>query len=166
MPEPGKPTLTTLKRMERAEDVLSQPDMTPKKARRLLAQEWGLTNRQAGRVIRRVYDQWAIESQGMTREQKRAQMRHRLQRFQRKAIDRRGGIFNPTEGCVEWYDNPDVGAASRTAELECRLDGLLEQPETTSVSLDVSVLKVMQQAYGLAEDAGVKELPEGDGEDD
>lgn len=151
-----KITNETRRRMAQAEELLCEPGMTTKKARRLLAVEWGISNRQAGRVLEKVHQQWRIEAQA-DRERKRDHMRHRLQYAQRKALTRKAALFNPADGCVEYYESPDAGASIRAMELECRLDGLLEQDGAPTVlinngeiNFDQKVLQAMQQVYGLA----------------
>lgn len=144
----AKPTPHTRMRMERAEDLLTS-GISPKRARSMLAQEWGVTSRQAARVIRYVLRQWEIESRA-GREERRNMMRAKMQGVFRTAM-RRKGVTVSSRGNVVEYDNPDIGGAAKILELECRLDGLLEQPETerTVIISGEELREIAAAMYGL-----------------
>jgi len=171
MPEIGEPRLATMQRMQRAEEKLLELGMTQRRARRELAEEWGMSNRQVGRIIRRVFDAWRIEGR-LNREDKRNAMRQRIQYVQRRALSRKAALFNPADGCVEYYENPDSGAAIRGMELECRLDGLLEQDGGANIFVgDEAVREAIAAAYGIEVPTEVqavvrapKKLVEGEGD--
>ena len=106
-----------------------------------IRQQFGLSRRMATRYINAVLLKWEAESDGETRQQKRAQMRQILSRVYRKAITRKG-VAVTREG-AEYYDDPDTRGAVNVLELLCRLDGLLEQPDTGG-GMNVTILQHIQ----------------------
>jgi len=92
-------------------------------AERELASKWDMRPRQARRYLTAVRAVWKREGQ-RERGEKRDEMRGRIRMLTDAAA--RG------EGCER---GPDYGAVGRLLELECRFDGLLEQPNSATINI-------------------------------
>lgn len=92
-----------------------------------VARELGMTRRQASHYVRAVRRRWEREG-ASDREAKRDEMRSLLRAGLAQCIGKKKK-YKRKDGSEVVQDDPDMMSAARFAELMCRLDGLLEQPE-------------------------------------
>lgn len=92
-------------------------------AERALASKWGMRPRQARRYLTAVRAIWKREGQ-RDRNEKRDEMRGRIRALTDAAARGEGREHGP-----------DYGAVSRLLELECRFDGLLDQPGGATINV-------------------------------
>ena len=143
----ARTTADVLVRLEETEDIMVR-SLSSRAAAKEVARKYGLSRRQASTYVRRVVDRWKAESDA-GRDAKRARMRAFLEGVAAEGMGRNGVYVSKTGETVE-YSDPDIRGAVNCAELLCRLDGLLEQPDA-KVSVDVTLFEKLQQHYGLGD---------------
>lgn len=139
---------TQPQRIDEVEEVLLTGVSTAR-ATGLVARKFGIGRRQANEYVRAALQRWRDESTGDARDEKRALIRETLWEILQKAKDRTG-VTVDGEGVVHTYDDPDANGAVRALELLCRLDGLLEQPDTSGQPSLTVAEKVYQVYFGTA----------------
>jgi hypothetical protein len=119
-------------RIAQAERLLAKGS-THGQAVRRLREEHGISKTTAERTMRALYLRWQREASTQDREKRRNQMRAMLMGGAREALQARK------------YES-----FAKCAELLCRLDGILDQPETTAITVNVrtEVLSVLERHYG------------------
>lgn len=153
---PARTTSDVLVRLEDAEQLIVE-HVSPRKAARAVRDKYGISLRRANEDVRRVLKAWEVEGlKGDHRERKRARMRRALEDLVERATGRKGVYVNKKGETVE-YDSPDIGGAVKAIELLCRLDGLLDQPES-SPAAEQNIFVMLQQHYGLGEVVEAKRL--------
>lgn len=140
---------TVLERVDQIErEVLTTPNHEVVIGR--MAKAWGISRPGARKYVRQVLARWKREGL-KTRDEKRDRMRAMLMEGYRTCLERKTRHYSKHAGPYE-VANPDLQSAVRYAELICRLDGLLDQPETPANSewQENGLMVLHQHFYGAS----------------
>lgn len=152
-------------RIDVAEEMIVEECGDRYRAAARCMQAWSMGRRNATRYVTAAIDRWRIEAAGMSREERRAVMRARLRELARASMrHRRPLVVGDGMGVahVELHHDAQERSALSALELESKLDGLLEQPDQQSVTVNVrtEVLTELERHYGAKAALVVDEEPE------
>lgn len=130
----------TLDRVDEAEEMLLE-GASEQRVAGLLAAKWDISRRRAQPYVtcalRRMW-----EDGQRAREEKRALARARAQRVYARAMAHRKAVVvgKGAEAYVELVDDPNESAAIKALDLECRIDGLLDEKPVQQNEVRVMVV--------------------------
>lgn len=107
---------------------------------------WGVTSRQVHDYVREVRARWEKEAVSDDRRAERSHMRASVNDLYTRAMsktevvrDAKGNVMLGPDGQPLRVERPDFRAATRAAEILCRLDGLYQDEVKVTGSLGASV---------------------------
>lgn len=150
--------------LNKVEDVLERCG-SARKAKSELVRILGMDDRTAARAIKAVAQRWANESDGQSREERRAVLREALWDLMRVARDRKRMstvLIGHGQSELVPYPDPDVKGAAAVASLLIQLDDLGEAAAPAQIFGD-SLFAQFQTFFGLGAAAALaksaSELP-------
>lgn len=117
-----------------------------------LVQLYGITPRHARRLVKVAELRWKAEADAKDRESRRAHLYQAAWLTFKTALERKGMSLD-REGGEHYFANPDAGAMARVLDFIARLGGDLEQPDKQGGDINVNLIQVLQQHYGMTPEA-------------